>query len=167
MFLFVVKLILWPHFQTQEMFKYELAVMSKCCYLQLLKSLAVSYSNVLICFCMHFPSFPFFVSSITPPKHPVLVFIDSPTASEVSPPKPEQGMSIPVIGSSKCYHGLVPFFLLGKHTFFFFFWHSFWFHSSNTCFFFCFLFSLRAQRHSSCQAPSTSRWQHHSYSGWP
>ncbi|XP_026134194.1 poly(A) polymerase gamma isoform X1 [Carassius auratus] len=38
-------------------------------------------------------------SSITPPKHPVLVFIDSPTASEVSPPKPEQGMSIPVIGS--------------------------------------------------------------------
>uniref|UniRef100_A0A8C1ZPM5 polynucleotide adenylyltransferase n=1 Tax=Cyprinus carpio TaxID=7962 RepID=A0A8C1ZPM5_CYPCA len=37
--------------------------------------------------------------SITPPKHPVLVFIDSPTASEVSPPKPEQGMSIPVIGS--------------------------------------------------------------------
>uniref|UniRef100_A0A671P729 polynucleotide adenylyltransferase n=1 Tax=Sinocyclocheilus anshuiensis TaxID=1608454 RepID=A0A671P729_9TELE len=38
-------------------------------------------------------------SSITPPKHPVLVFIDSPTASEVFPPKPEQGMSIPVIGS--------------------------------------------------------------------
>ncbi|XP_016392131.1 poly(A) polymerase gamma-like isoform X1 [Sinocyclocheilus rhinocerous] len=38
-------------------------------------------------------------SSISPPKHPVLVFMDSPPASEVSPPKPEQGMSIPVIGS--------------------------------------------------------------------
>lgn len=38
-------------------------------------------------------------SSISPPKHPVLVFTDSPPASEVSPPKPEQGMSIPVIGS--------------------------------------------------------------------
>ncbi|KTF84560.1 hypothetical protein cypCar_00032081 [Cyprinus carpio] len=38
-------------------------------------------------------------SSISPPKHPVLVFMDSPPESEVSPPKPEQGMSIPVIGS--------------------------------------------------------------------
>lgn len=38
-------------------------------------------------------------SSISPPKHPVLVFMDSPPASEVSPPKPEQGMSIPVIRS--------------------------------------------------------------------
>ncbi|XP_026079699.1 poly(A) polymerase gamma isoform X2 [Carassius auratus] len=37
--------------------------------------------------------------SISPPKHPVLAFMDSPPASEVSPPKPEQGMSIPVIGS--------------------------------------------------------------------
>ncbi|XP_050982377.1 poly(A) polymerase gamma isoform X2 [Labeo rohita] len=37
--------------------------------------------------------------SIGQPKHPVLVFMDSPPASEVSPPKPEQGMSIPVIGS--------------------------------------------------------------------
>uniref|UniRef100_A0A673LP59 Poly(A) polymerase n=1 Tax=Sinocyclocheilus rhinocerous TaxID=307959 RepID=A0A673LP59_9TELE len=64
----------------------------------------------------------FFVSSITPPNHPVLVFIDSPTASEVSPPKPEQGMSIPVIGSSKCYHGLTcSCFSIGEtHTFFFF-----------------------------------------------
>ncbi|XP_043111802.1 poly(A) polymerase gamma isoform X1 [Puntigrus tetrazona] len=38
-------------------------------------------------------------SSLSPPKHPVLVFMDSPPATEVSPPKPEQGMSIPVIGS--------------------------------------------------------------------
>ncbi|KAK7140234.1 hypothetical protein R3I94_012747 [Phoxinus phoxinus] len=38
-------------------------------------------------------------SSISPPSHPVLVFMDSPPASELSPPKPEQGMSIPVIGS--------------------------------------------------------------------
>ncbi|XP_043111804.1 poly(A) polymerase gamma isoform X2 [Puntigrus tetrazona] len=37
--------------------------------------------------------------SLSPPKHPVLVFMDSPPATEVSPPKPEQGMSIPVIGS--------------------------------------------------------------------
>ncbi|XP_073691112.1 poly(A) polymerase gamma isoform X1 [Garra rufa] len=37
--------------------------------------------------------------SVSPPKHPVLVFMDSPPASEVSPPKPEQGKSIPVIGS--------------------------------------------------------------------
>ncbi|XP_067278340.1 poly(A) polymerase gamma isoform X2 [Pseudorasbora parva] len=37
--------------------------------------------------------------SISPPSHPVLVFMDSPPASELSPPKPEQGMSIPVIGS--------------------------------------------------------------------
>lgn len=38
-------------------------------------------------------------SSISPPKNPVLVFVDSPPSSEVSPPKQEQGMSIPVIGS--------------------------------------------------------------------
>ncbi|XP_077093105.1 poly(A) polymerase gamma isoform X2 [Siphateles boraxobius] len=37
--------------------------------------------------------------SISLPSHPVLVFMDSPPASELSPPKPEQGMSIPVIGS--------------------------------------------------------------------
>lgn len=38
-------------------------------------------------------------SSISPPKNPVLVYVDSPPSSEVSPPKQEQGMSIPVIGS--------------------------------------------------------------------
>ncbi|XP_067242401.1 poly(A) polymerase gamma isoform X2 [Chanodichthys erythropterus] len=37
--------------------------------------------------------------SISPSSHPVLVFMDSPPTSELSPPKPEQGMSIPVIGS--------------------------------------------------------------------
>ncbi|XP_051507140.1 poly(A) polymerase gamma isoform X1 [Myxocyprinus asiaticus] len=38
-------------------------------------------------------------SSISPPNNSVLVFVDSSQASELSPPKPEQGMSIPVIGS--------------------------------------------------------------------
>lgn len=38
-------------------------------------------------------------NSSSPPQHPVLVFMDSPPASELSQPKPEQGMSIPVIGS--------------------------------------------------------------------
>uniref|UniRef100_A0A671P3D9 polynucleotide adenylyltransferase n=1 Tax=Sinocyclocheilus anshuiensis TaxID=1608454 RepID=A0A671P3D9_9TELE len=59
-------------------------------------------------------------------KKVFLVFIDSPTASEVFPPKPEQGMSIPVIGSSKCYHELTcSCFSIGEtHTFFFFCIHS-------------------------------------------
>ncbi|XP_051504371.1 poly(A) polymerase gamma-like [Myxocyprinus asiaticus] len=37
--------------------------------------------------------------SISPPKNSVIVFMDGSPASDPSPPKPEQGMSIPVIGS--------------------------------------------------------------------
>ncbi|XP_030626450.1 poly(A) polymerase gamma isoform X2 [Chanos chanos] len=37
-------------------------------------------------------------NSISPPKPPVPLFVDSCLAPEVSPPKAEQGMSIPVIG---------------------------------------------------------------------
>lgn len=78
------------------------------------------------------PSFLFFlVSSISPSSHSVLVFMDSPPTSELSPPKPEQGMSIPVIGSSKLTCSC--FFLLGKHNCWCFCkLHLFWFHSSST-----------------------------------
>ena len=50
---------------------------------------------VLTCPLSSFPGLSF-LSSITPPKPPVPLFVESPPSSEV-----EQGMSIPVIGSSE------------------------------------------------------------------